>query len=288
MSTPQPATRPDLGPLTLRSGRVRAARRLTARAARAERREFLAEGPQAVREALGAGVTREVFATSAATHRHDDLAAAASAQHITWHVVAEEVVGALADTVTPQGIIARCAFVDVSLHELMAAQPSLLAVLDEVRDPGNAGTVIRCADACGAAGVALSRSSVDPYNGKVVRASAGSLFHLPVAVAPSLDHLVDLARGAGLQVLAADASGEVGLDQALEDGRLAGPTAWLFGNEARGLAEEALSLSDAVVSVPIPGRAESLNLATAAAVCLYATAWAQRRRGGCRKAATGQ
>ena len=248
----------------------------------------MAEGPQAVREALGAGATREVFATSVATRRHDDLAAAAARHGVPWHVVGDDVVDALADTVTPQGLIARCAFVDVSTHDLLAGRPALLAVLDEVRDPGNAGTVIRCADASGAAGVALSGSSVDPYNAKAVRASAGSLFHIPLAVEPSLDPLVTAARDHGLQVLAADASGDLGLDRALEAGQLSRPTAWLFGNEARGLRDHALSLSDAVVSVPIHGRAESLNLATAVAVCLYASAWAQRRPGGCRDAATGR
>ena len=288
MSTPRPATPPEPGSLTPRSGRVRQARRLTARATRGERREFLAEGPQAVREALTGEVTREVFATPAATRRHRDLCAAAAMRRVAWHVVGDDVVAALSQTVTPQGIVARCAFVDVSTTELMSGPPCLLAVVHEVRDPGNAGTILRCADASGADGVVLSGASVDPYNAKAVRASAGSLFHVPLAVERSLGAVVNAARERGLRVFAADASGDVGLDQALDRGELRGPTTWLFGNEARGLPEEARSLADAVVSVPILGRAESLNLATAAAVCLYASAWAQRRSGGCRDVARGQ
>ena len=280
MSTPRPATPPEPASLSLRSGRVRQARRLTARAARGKRREFLAEGPQAVREAVAGGVTREVFATAAATRRHRDLAAAAATRRVAWHVVDDEVIAALSGTVAPQGVVARCAFVDVSASELLAGPPRLLVVLQEVRDPGNAGTVLRCADASGADGVVLSGDSVDPYNAKAVRASAGSLFHVPVAVERSLSAVVTAARDGGLRVLAADASGDVGLDQALARGELVGPTAWVFGNEARGLSDEGRRLADAVVSVPILGRAESLNLATAAAVCLYASAWAQRRSGG--------
>jgi len=241
-----------------------------------------------VREALRSEATREVFATATATQRHGDLAGLAAAQRIPWHVVGDEVVAALADTVAPQGVVARCGFVDVSSDTVLGGHPRLLAVLDQVRDPGNAGTVIRCADAAGADGVVLTASSVDPYNAKAVRASAGSLFHLPLAIDADLEQLVSVARDGGLRVLAADASGEVRLDEALDAGELLGATAWVFGNEARGLSRQALALSDAVVSVPILGRAESLNLATAAAVCLYASAWSQRRPGGCRAAATEQ
>jgi TrmH family RNA methyltransferase len=108
-----------------------------------------------------------------------------------------------------------------------------------------------------------------------VRSTTGSLFHVPVAVGASLDDVVERAHGAGLQVLAADIKGE-DLLAARTDGQLARPTAWVFGNEARGLTEELLELVDRVVTVPIYGRAESMNLATAASVCLYESAFAQR------------
>jgi TrmH family RNA methyltransferase len=150
-------------------------------------------------------------------------------------------------------------------------------VCADVRDPGNAGTVIRCADAAGAGAVVLTGSSVDPYNGKAVRASAGSLFHLGLAVVPDTAAVIEELQRRGLQVLAADGAGETDLDDAIDAGLLDRPTAWLFGNEAWGLPEEVGALADHRVRIPIHGRAESLNLATAAAVSLYASARAQRR-----------
>ena len=152
----------------------------------------------------------------------------------------------------------------------------LVAVLASVRDPGNAGTIIRTADAAGADAVVLSAESVDLYNPKCVRATTGSLFHLPVVVGSPVAEIVAAAHTAGLRVLAADGAGDADLDDELDSGRLAAPTAWLFGNEAWGLPAELRALADAVVRVPIHGKAESLNLAAAAAVCLYASARAQR------------
>lgn len=271
-------SRTSPGPaLTPRSGRARRARRLTAHASRVERREFLAEGPQAVREALLDSGAVEVFGSRSATERHPDLVTLATGQGVSWTVAEDTVVATLSDTVTPQGVVAVCRFVDVSLSELVVPGVRLLAMCADVRDPGNAGTVIRCADAAGADGVLLTGSSVDPYNPKAVRASAGSLFHLPLCVEPDPATAIAAARSAGLTVLAAEADADLDLVRADTDGLLARPTAWLFGNEARGLPIEVLALADRIVSVPIYGRAESLNLATAAAVCLYASALAQRR-----------
>jgi TrmH family RNA methyltransferase len=174
-------------------------------------------------------------------------------------------------------VVAVCRFLDVPLSDVLRERPRLLALCADVRDPGNAGTVIRCADAAGAGGVLLTGSSVDPYNGKAVRASVGSLFHLPVAFAPRTSEVVTALQAAGVSVLAADGAGETDLDDAADEGLLARPTAWLFGNEAWGLPEDLAALADHRVRIPIHGRAESLNLATAAAVCLYASARAQRR-----------
>ncbi len=166
----------------------------------------------------------------------------------------------------------------MSLDRLIAAAPRLVVLLAGVRDPGNAGTVLRTADAAGADGVIFSDTSVDPYNSKCVRASAGSLFHLPVVAGASLRAAVAALRGAGLQVLAADGQASARLDDRESAGLLRPPTAWLFGNEAWGLPAEALALADQAVAVPVYGRAESLNLAAAAAVCLYASAMADRER----------
>jgi TrmH family RNA methyltransferase len=182
----------------------------------------------------------------------------------------------LSDSVTPAGVVALCRFVDVPIAEVFSGA-RLVAICADVRDPGNAGTVIRTADAAGADAVVLGGESVDPYNGKCVRASAGSLFHLPFAAGVPIDVTVAALKSRGLTVLAADGHGALDLDTAIDDGRLDGPTAWLFGNEAWGLPPETRALADDVVRVPIHGRAESLNLATAAAVCLYASARARRR-----------
>lgn len=142
--------------------------------------------------------------------------------------------------------------------------------------------MLRCADAAGADAVVLTDASVDLYNPKSVRASVGSLFHLPVAVGVPVEQAVEGLRAAGVRILAADGAGEDDLDAELDAGTMGGPSAWVFGNEAWGLPEETRALADAVVRVPIHGKAESLNLATAAAVCLYASARAQRAPGGCR------
>jgi TrmH family RNA methyltransferase len=228
-----------------------------------------------VREALAVeGCVREVFATADADAA---LARAAHEAEVLWQVVDDAALRSLSDTVTPQGVVAVCRFVDVPFADLLQPPPDLLVVCADVRDPGNAGTVIRCSDAAGAGGVVLTGTSVDPYNGKAVRASAGSLFHVPLAVDPGTSDVVHAVQRAGLIVLAADGAGELDLDDAVDDGLLARPTAWLLGNEAWGLPEETAALADHRVRIPIHGRAESLNLATAAAVCLYASARAQRR-----------
>ncbi len=264
-----------------RNPRVKEARRLARRAFRDRVGRFLVEGPPAVRELVQQRpeLLVELFVTPEAAAKHADIVALAGRTTITT----VEVIASLAETVSPQGMVAVAGSVTVSLEAVMAPGPTMLALLGFVRDPGNAGTVIRCADAAGADGVVLSADSVDPHNGKCVRASAGSLFHLPITSDVPLPEAVAAAQAAGLAVLAADGSGHTDLDAAIDSGLLARPVAWLFGNEAWGLPAEARDLADDVVSVPIYGSAESLNLATAAAVCLYATAREQRRPGGVRR-----
>jgi TrmH family RNA methyltransferase len=290
---------------SVRSPRVKAARQLGKRALRQRARAFLAEGPQAVAEALAAGdVVSELFVTAAAQGRYAGLAARARAQGAGVHAVSGEVMAELAQTVTPQGVLAVCRFIDVPLAQVVAghagggeagsaagqriaagpggrpARLALVVILANVRDPGNAGTVLRSADAAGAGAVLFAGSSVDPYNSKCVRASAGSLFHLPVVTGLPVAGAVAALRTAGLRVLAADGRAGLTLDDLHQDGWLREPAAWLFGNEAWGLPEDLLALADESVAVPIYGRAESLNLAAAAAVCLYASAGAQSRCAG--------
>lgn len=291
--------RPQDFPMTNpRADRVKDVAKLAGRPARLKRRRFLAEGPQAVREALvlhrdrtaagGSAVVHEVYASQACLDRLPELADLARETQL--RLATDDVLSAMADTVNPQGIVAVCSFVDVGLEDVLDAGPQLLAVMCQVRDPGNAGTVLRAADAAGADAVILTGSSVDIYNPKAVRSTAGSLFHLPVVLGVEVADLVARCKERGIGVLAADGYGSVNLDQlqdqnaarrmgvgsapseyALED-----PTAWLFGNEAQGLSDAELALADHRVAVPVYGAAESLNLGTAATVCLYASARSQQ------------
>jgi len=258
-----------------RSPRVRAVAKLTKRSARQETGLFLLEGPQAAREALAyrADTMIEMFATPSALERHPDLRDAARDAGVEVVFTTEGVLDAMADTVTPQGIVAVARQTPTSVRDVFAASPRLVAICEEVRDPGNLGTIIRAADAAGADAVILTGRTVDPYNPKVVRATTGSLFHLPIAVGVDLANAVDRARAAGVRVVAADVGGG---DFLASRALLAEPTAWLFGNEARGLDDDSLALADLSLRLPIYGSAESLNLATAASVCLYETAFAQR------------
>ncbi|SDG62521.1 TrmH family RNA methyltransferase [Klenkia brasiliensis] len=252
--------------LTERSGRVATARKLTRRAGRDAAGLFLAEGRQAVSEALAAGAVTELFATEAAAAAHADLLAGAPVRLVT-----EKAAAGLSETASPQGLVAVCPLRDVPAASLATAPPRLAVALAELNDPGNAGTVLRTADACGAGAVVFGAGSADPFQGKTVRSSAGSLFHLDVVRSAPLEPLLADVRAAGVTVLAAAGDGETTLPEAGDAGLLAGPVLWLFGNEARGLDPALAALADHRVRVPMRGRAESLNLAVAAGICLYAT-----------------
>jgi TrmH family RNA methyltransferase len=253
--------------LSERSARVAAAVKLHRHVGRRRAARFLAEGPNLVEAALRRGVVSEVFATEDAAARFAPLLG-----DVDVELVTERAAKALSDTVTPVGLVAVCRMPEVSLDEVLAASPGLVAVAVETSEPGNAGTLIRLADAMGADAVVLAGNSVDPYNGKCLRASAGSIFGLPVVEAPDTAGLIDALHGAALTVLATTLDGEVSLD----DAELSAPTAWLFGSEAHGLAPEVAALADARVTIPMAGSAESLNVAAAAAICLYQSARALR------------
>ncbi|MCU1667338.1 MAG: tRNA/rRNA methyltransferase [Blastococcus sp.] len=260
--------------LTERSARIVAARKLTRRAGRDAAGLFLAEGRQAVSEALtDPGGVREVFVTEDAAAAHTELLAGTS---VPVRLVTGKAAAGLSETVTPQGLVAVCALRDVPADAVVQNPPRLAVALAELADPGNAGTVLRTADACGAGAVVFGVGSADPYGGKAVRSSAGSLFHLDVVRGAPLEELLPALRDAGVTVLAADGGGEAALDEVSDDGRLTGPVLWLFGNEARGVPAGLAALADARVRIPMRGRAESLNLAAAAAICLYTTQLAQR------------
>ena len=274
-----------------KAGRVRAAAALARKKTRQEQGRFLVEGLQSVRELLvhrpelaetvyvsidGDQRLTEVDRLVDDAERHPRR----DGRELQLIRVTAPVLAALAETVTPQGVVvvARSWESDDAEERARALRDALdgarlVAIMHEVRDPGNAGTVLRAADAAGADAVVFAGASIDPFHPKVVRSTTGSLFHLPVVTAPDLATAVDAARAAGLAVLAADVNGE---ELAPNDPALAGAVAWVFGNEARGLTEEDRALADSARRLPIYGAAESLNLATAASVCLYTTAFAQR------------
>ena len=295
-----------------RADRVRDVAKLAGRPARLKTGRFVAEGPQAVREALlshradisagGLGVVLELFATEACLERLPELADLSA--NLPLRLATDEVIAAMATTISPQGIVAVCRISDYGLDDVLASGAQLVAVLCEVRDPGNAGTILRAADSAGADAVILTSASVDIHNPKAVRSTAGSIFHLPVITGLGFDFVMSALRAHGLTVLAADGYGDVDLDRLQDESalrrlapqqagtdddapqapapgstqpRLENPTAWLFGNEAQGLSETELADADHRVAVPVYGRAESLNVGTAATVCLYASARAQNR-----------
>jgi TrmH family RNA methyltransferase len=259
-----------------RSDRVKAVRALSRRSVRSRTGEFLAEGPQAVREAVAfrPDLVRDVYVTPEAASRHAAIVEAARSADLWVHEVSPEVLAAMCDTETPQGIAAVCRMLDVPLEQTLSGLPAdaLVCVLTNVRDPGNAGTVIRGADAAGADAVIVSDASVDVYNSKVVRSTVGSLWHLPVSLGSTVPEILDALRLRSIRLLAADGAGTT----LLHDADLTGAHAWVMGNEAWGLPREVRDLCDDVVRVPIHGHAESLNLAMAATICLYASADARR------------
>ncbi|MQA07537.1 MAG: RNA methyltransferase [Pseudonocardiaceae bacterium] len=273
--------RPGVAPFTERTPRVVAARRLTTRSGRDEAGRFLVEGAQAVREALdwaalAPGRMPELFVTEAARARHPELVDRAELAGARISVVTERAAAACSETVTPQGVIAVCTQLTQPLEAALTGAARLVAVLVGVADPGNAGTVLRVADAAGADAVVFAGEAVDPHNGKCVRSSTGSIFHLPVVRGRDTPAVLRACRATGLWVLAADGRARTALDEAGD--QLGAPAAWLFGSEAHGLPETTLGEADVTIKVPIYGAAESLNLGTAAAVCLYASAMAQRTR----------
>ena len=223
------------------------------------------EGAHLVEAASGRGLVREVFVTEVAAPRH---AALLDRQDATVNLVTERAAKALSDTVTPAGLVAVCEPPAADLDDVLADKPALIAAGVHISEPGNAGTLIRIADATGAAAVIFGGHCVDPYNGKCLRASAGSIFSIPVVIEPDAAKAVTVLRAAGLQVLATTVDGEMSLD----DADLARPTAWLFGPESQGLPANVADLADHRVHIPMRGGAESLNVAAAAAICLYQSA----------------
>lgn len=267
-----------------RADRVRAVARLATAAGRQRAGEFLVEGPHAVLDLLRAALVAAsrwrvvaVYATPGARDRTEVNRLAAAAGH---HVVevSDRVMAAMSDAESPQGVLAVAAVPgDHAAAGIELPAAGFGAVLVAVQDPGNVGTVIRAGDAAGAAVVALTPGCADPFAPKVVRSTAGSLFHIPVRPVRDAGHAIASARHGGWRVFATAADGSMSLDDLSDaasrrDGPLVGPHLWLLGNEAHGLPAEVTALADEVVRIPFRGRAESLNLAMAATLVLFASA----------------
>ena len=262
-------------PFTERTPRVVNAAKLHRAAARKKAGAFIVEGENAVEAAVSTGAATDVFVTESAAQRFSDIVTTAGYLNVFLHPITDRAAKSMSDTVTTTGLFAVCEPVLWTVGRAIKGRPTLVSVPVETSDPGNAGTLIRVSDAMGADAVVFAGETVDPQSSKAARASAGSLFHLPVARNTGVKDVLGQVRKAGLQILATSADGEVDLDDAEE--LLEKPTAWLFGNEAHGLGEELLAQADHRVRIPIRGRAESLNLATAASICLYESARAQAR-----------
>lgn len=258
-----------------RNKHVTAAVRLKKRGIREQHQRFLVEGAQATGEGLQAGAVETVFHVKDSTGRVPEVVSAAQSADVEVLEVSDSVMAHLTSAVTPQGLVATARFIDSPVAELEIGD-GLIPILCSVRDPGNAGTIVRSADAAGARAVAFTKDSVDVYNPKTVRASAGSIFHLPVVRDADARELVAGLKDEGAQVLAADARGDISMYEA----DLTRPTALLLGNEAWGLKDDTRALADATVRVPIEGSAESLNLAAAAALLLFEAARQRGSEGG--------
>jgi len=254
---------------------VRAVAALARRSARSGSGRFLIEGPQGVRELIryAAATVVDVYLTPDARARHAAIVSAAYAAGCFVHDVTDEVLAAMADAETPQGVLAVAQWEPPTLAAVLAGGPRLLVLLVEVRDPGNAGTVIRAADAAGADAVLVTGSSVDVLSPKVVRSTVGSLFHLPIVTGLDAAATLEALGEGGIRTFATQGAAPVRLPEL----DLSGPHAWVLGNEAHGLPEAIAAACDERVAIPIYGKAESLNVAMAATVCLYASATAQRR-----------
>ena len=259
-------------PLSERSSTVTEAVKLQRRAERSTAGRFLAEGPNLVEAAARHGAVERVFATETAAQRYGAILNGLAVTAVT-----DRAMKALSETVTPAGLVAVCRLPGTGIEQVLAGDPSLIVVAADISDPGNAGTLIRLADAMGAAAVIFAGDAVDPFNGKCVRSSAGSIFSVAILGAADTVGLIDRLRTAGLQVLATTLDGEVTLDDAAP--MLSAPTAWLFGPESQGLAEAVALRADHRVVIPMSGSVDSLNVASAAAICLYQSARSQRRRG---------
>jgi TrmH family RNA methyltransferase len=258
---------------SIRNGLVQRARKLRKRGVRERSRTFLVEGANAIEEALASGRRLEhLFVTEPVPPGVAAVVQKARECRVPVEEVSAGVMEAISDAETPPGAVAIAPFIDRDPELLLAGPAGLLVVLVQLRDPGNLGAILRTARAAGVDGVFLSEGTVDVYNPKVVRASAGALFHVPVAREVAIPWVLAGLRDRDIRRVAADPTATSTYDEV----NMRDPCALVFGNEAWGLSEEVVSAVDQTASIPMKASAESLNVGAAAAVFLF-EALRQRR-----------
>lgn len=243
---------------------MQAARRLTRRAFRERERRFLLEGPLALGDALAAGATvHDVFVSD----EPSEVVTAAASAGARVHEVSDQILKAVSDAATPQGVVAVVELLDSTLDDL-ALDEGLVLVLSQIRDPGNAGTLIRSAAASGCGGVVFSTGSVDPFAPKTLRAAAGSVFRAPLVTKVDLVDAAGHLRKSDFALVGADARSE----RSLYELDLERPTAIVLGNESWGLGDVDARELDVVAGIPMPGPVESLNVGVAGSLFLFEAA----------------
>ena len=272
---------PDPNTVTSTSSeRVTRVRALHSRSGRRKAGQFIVEGPQSVASALRGRIrVRDLFVDEESGTAFAGLVSIAESAGVRTTWVSSAVMAAIAETQHPQGLLALCDLLPTGDLDVVMAAPGPILVLESVSDPGNVGTIIRTADAAGAAAVVLTPESADVHGGKVVRSTAGSLFHLPVLAERELDEIVFAARAAHRQVAVATGDGHVSLFVAADGGLVTDRTCWIIGSEAHGVSLEARAAADVSIAIPMTGHAESLNAAVSASVVLYVTRHAESRLG---------
>ena len=235
---------------------------------RQSEKAFIADGLQSVREALSPKIesapkVEKLYVSEAGWQKIQEEIAPEVLANTDIFPVTDQVMAEMADTDSPQGIIALCSYTQMTMYKIAQKKPIRLAYFWEIQDPGNCGTVIRTADACGFDAVIFSEKSVDAYSPKTVRATVGSLWHIPVVENIGLEEIINFAKEHEFATIAFAGESEV----SILDAQIPEKSILIFGNEARGLPE--IADLDQRLKIPMKGFSESLNVASAAAIAMF-------------------
>ncbi len=226
---------------------------------------FIAEGIKIIEEIPADWEIINLFVSSSFIREHHSFIKDIKIDKKNIIEVADKVFNAISDTVTPQGILAVCRQKIFSLEDILSVKNGFFIILEEIQDPGNLGTIIRTADAAGADAIFLTKGSVDLYNPKVIRSTMGSIFHLPIFTEMDIDTLIEGLKNSNVSILSAHLKGNLYPYQY----NLKKASALLIGNESKGIKESTAQKTDALLKIPMLGKAESLNAAVAASILMY-------------------